>query len=215
MIIKRLVRSHPKVVVLVMATIAFPIVRSGFDDTSEANIQSSRKWKNRLWVNRMPENSRDMVNHLAFIEMDNGRFGTFAHASVWRGRLENFVWKRDGNKVDLFLPQERRRAKIKLRPHKCGDNTPKGFDLCMTVQSGNRATEFYSHHDWIIRPHRSNLSSESLPPALNSPALAFLDAFRQSSNQSEDASIITPSIDLNSALSWPSTELDFRFTPYR
>ena len=110
-------------------------------------------FENQVWIDRMPEDERDMIGHLVFVNSRDGRAGAVGRSSMWRHFVEIFLWNREGNQVRVYLPQERVRAEFKVRTWECEGEAPEPFTLCLEMTRGNRAAHFYSREEWVVRPH--------------------------------------------------------------
>ena len=119
------------------------------DDEAEA----AKDLINRPWIERVPEDSRDMIGHLAVIDHPQGHFGATGRSSNWRHFIEVFKWQLRGDELQLYFPQEEARGAVKVRTWACEGEAPKPFDLCLEIKARNgRAMTLYSRHDWEIRP---------------------------------------------------------------
>jgi len=117
------------------------------DDTASAD-----HFENRPWLERVPENQRDMIGHMIFLDTRDGRYGAFGRSSTWRHFIEIFLWNREDNRVRLLLPQERKRGLVEVRTWECGD-APEPFDLCLELSNGRHSVVYYSHSDWEVDPN--------------------------------------------------------------
>lgn len=156
---------------------------------------------NHVWLERLPENHRDMIGHLAIIDHPQGQFGVAGRSSNWRHFVEVFMWKLDGHRLGLFFPQDEVRAKLKVRTYDCEGEAPHPFELCMDLQAGERQMTYYSRRDWKIEPQDVEGSLEAF--AETNPAIARSIA-AELSDQDSLAVVDTDEIDWTdiAALPW-------------
>jgi len=137
----------------------------------DAEATSARYLENRAWIERMPQNDRDVVNHVLVLKSRDGRFGAAGRSSAWRHMIEIFRWQREENRLTLEFPQERVRAEFVVRTWECEDEAPAPFELCLELSRQGRAVRFYSRHDWVVEPHvaieaRREALAEASPEAV-------------------------------------------------
>lgn len=121
--------------------------------SSEAEVAKADKLANQVWIDRVPENDRDMITHLLLLDHPRAKnFGVIGHSSQWRHHIEVARWRLDGNTLGLFFPQERHKARLKARTWSCEGEAPAPFDLCLELSRGDRKLKMYSHHDWVVEP---------------------------------------------------------------
>jgi hypothetical protein len=141
---------------LVLGTIAaagiftWTIGKRIVSDDTEAD--GTKHVVNQVWLERMPDNSRDMIGHLVIIDHPEGKIGAAGRSSQWRHFIEVFLWRLDGSKLDIFLPQDEVRAQLKVRSWECADEAPRPFELCLEIAQGDRRAVYYSRKDWRIQP---------------------------------------------------------------
>lgn len=143
-----------------------------FGDESAAGAKHA---VNQLWIERLPANSRDRVDHFVLVRHSEGRVGAVGKSSQWRHNIEVFLWGLEGERLSVFLPQDERKAQLKVRTWECAGEAPKPFELCLelTGANGSSAT-MYSRKDWIIEP--GNVTDALAEIADEEPALAGLVA---------------------------------------
>lgn len=110
----------------------------------------------RLWIERMPVDDRDMVGKLAFVRsVDHGAFGVHERGSVWRHHTEIFKWRLDGDRVHTAWPQSRRHVAVEVATRECEGEAPEPFELCLDLSDGKgHSITLYSRHSWVVRPRR-------------------------------------------------------------
>jgi hypothetical protein len=105
---------------------------------------------NHIWVERLPENERDIVARLAVIQHPRARIGVAARSSNWRHFFELFKWGLEGDRLSLFFPQEEVKASVKVRTWRCAGEVPAPFEICLEISAGRRKATYYSREDWVI-----------------------------------------------------------------
>ncbi len=138
------------------------------DDDSET--EGTRYVVNQVWLERLPENHRDMIGHVSIIDHPQGKVGIVGKSSNWRHFIEVFMWKLDGHRLQLFFPQDEVRSNVRVNTYDCEGDAPHPFEICMDVSAGDRKATYYSRRDWKIEPHDVEGSLEAL--AETSPLVA-------------------------------------------
>jgi hypothetical protein len=105
---------------------------------------------NQLWVTKLPQDDRDMIDHLVLIDDDGERWGLRGRSSAWRHDLEIFQWGREQERLLLYFPQTRSKGQWKVRFWRCADEAPKPFELCLEISGDGAPRRFYSRDDWAI-----------------------------------------------------------------
>lgn len=121
------------------------------DDDGE-QAQSTKHLVNQVWVNRLPQSERDMIDYLLLVDSSHGRLGAVGRASQWRQFTELFHWGLEGHRLMLFFPQDERKGKVRVRTWKCRGEAPEPFELCLEISAGQRSMLYYSMKDWVIDP---------------------------------------------------------------
>ena len=135
--------------------------------TAPPEVAGARLLEGRLWVDRMPSSTRDMVRKFAVVRsVDHGPFGVAERGSVWRHRTEVFQWSRSGSTLRLFLPQDRRRVSYEVKAWRC-DDAPAPFELCLELRGDGNTRRMYSRDDWTVTPRPGgDIIGDALPKAL-------------------------------------------------
>lgn len=139
---------------------ATALQRAVSDDDSDA--ASAKHAVNRVWIERLPTDQRDMINHFILVDHKQGRVGGIGKSSQWRHFIELFQWGLEGNRLSIFLPQDRVKAQLSVKTWKCAGEAPDPFELCMEISNGRKSATFYSRTDWVIEPHDVAGSIEDL-----------------------------------------------------
>ena len=132
---------------------AFGAWKVGTCVLGEDEASSAEHFVNRVWLERMPEDDRDMITHLVALDTRDGRFGAVGRSSAWRHVLEIFKWHREDSQLTLFFPQERTKAQFDIRTWDCKGEAPRPFELCLELSRGHRSVTFYSRYDLVVDPH--------------------------------------------------------------
>lgn len=143
--------------------------RSGADDPAASR---TKRFANQVWIERMPENQRDMFGRFVAVRTDDGRFGAVGKGSTWRHHVELFMWALEEDRLTAIFPQDRVRAKVRVKTWECKGDAPAPFELCMELRSGERKARFYSMRDWKIRPKHAQGDLEAI--AEDYPSLSVL-----------------------------------------
>lgn len=136
----------------------------------DADAAKAKHAVNQVWIERMPSDARDQINHFVLVRHPEGRIGAVGKSSQWRHFFELFMWGLEGEKLSVFLPQEQRKAQLRVRTWECAGEAPKPFELCLELGNDKRSVTMYSRKDWIIDPKNVSESIEDL--ARDEPALA-------------------------------------------
>ncbi len=107
---------------------------------------------NRVWVERMPEDSRDVFGKLLVLETPDGKFGVVGRSSTWTHHYEVFLWRLAGDRLTAFFPQHAVRDRVKVRTWACEGEAPEPFELCLEVSNDRGRARFYSMRAWEVRP---------------------------------------------------------------
>jgi hypothetical protein len=108
---------------------------------------------NQLWVERTPNDERDLVAFGLWLEKDDKRQGLFGRASRWRSRTEGFVWALNGNQLRARFPQDNQTMRGQVRTWRCEGEVPRPFQWCLEIQRGQKRHRLYSRDNWRVRPH--------------------------------------------------------------
>ncbi|MGE5180902.1 MAG: hypothetical protein ACM31C_02515 [Acidobacteriota bacterium] len=106
----------------------------------------SRLLRDRIWVDHMPRNERDMVNVL--VVMSEQPVGVFNATSVWKGTYEGFRYEQSGDELRIVFPQTGDRDRVRVRARRCKEQ---GMDYCLDVEGASRGVKrYYSREGWDI-----------------------------------------------------------------
>jgi hypothetical protein len=117
---------------------------------------------NQLWIGKLPKTDREIVEHMVLLDQDAGRFGVWGKSSAWRHDLEIFKWARERDRLLLFFPQTRRKARAGVRTWECEGEAPKPFQLCLEVTLDGKKRRYYSREDWVVEPGELTHSIEEI-----------------------------------------------------
>jgi hypothetical protein len=138
---------------------AYQVASSIFSDEDAARTDNLL---NQVWIERVPENERDMIGHLLVLDHPRAKVGIVGKSSQWRHFIEGFKWALEGDRLLTVFPQERHKAKFRVKTWNCKGEAPHPFELCLKVSRGDRAAVFYSREEWVVEPHDAAASLDAL-----------------------------------------------------
>lgn len=116
------------------------------DDTTAKPADSEQLVLDRIWIDHMPRNDRDMIQVFAAISEEP--FGVFQASSTWKGQYELFRYAASGSELRITYPQTNERETVKHKARRCNDNS---FDYCLELDGGSRGVKkYYSRKGWEI-----------------------------------------------------------------
>jgi len=102
--------------------------------------------EDRLWVDRVPSNDRDVIN--VFVTLGERSLGAFQAASAWRGTYEGFRYESSGDELRMLFPQTGDKERATARARKCD---VRGMDYCLELSGTSRGvTRYFSRKGWEI-----------------------------------------------------------------
>jgi len=106
--------------------------------------------QDRIWIDHMPRNDRDMIN--VFAALTEQPVGIFQAASQWKGAYEIFRYEANGDEMRLVFPQTGDREKITAKARRCSE---RGMDYCLEVDGASRGVKrYYSRKGWEVGTQR-------------------------------------------------------------
>ena len=120
---------------------------------ADGEIMAAKHAVNQVWIERLPADNRDMIGHFVLVDHRQGRIGGIGKSSQWRHFIELFQWGLEGDRLQIYLPQDKVKAALTVKTWKCAGEAPDPFELCMEISSGRKTMTFYSRTDWVIEPH--------------------------------------------------------------
>jgi hypothetical protein len=151
---------------------ALTVVTLASHSDDPAETQATEHLVNQVWINRLPQDSRDLIDHLVLLRSSHGRIGGVGRSSQWRHFWELFQWGLEGEHLKLYFPQENAKGAVKVRTWSCKGEAPEPFELCLEVSSGQRTAHYYSLEEWVIDPDDLDASMAQL--AMAQPELAVV-----------------------------------------
>ena len=126
-----------------------------YEGASTQRDRDSALLADRVWINRLPRDDRDMIGKLVLMTTPQGKFGVIDRGSVWRHVVEVFTWKRKGRNIRMFFPQERERMRVLTHTYPCPDEAPGPLELCLDLEVQDRhgyahSVRMYSRYDWKV-----------------------------------------------------------------
>ena len=146
----RSTKTRPLVALLTVGALAFGTYKLGSAVLCDDDSLSTQRLANQVWIERLPKDDRDMINHMVLVEDGRERFGAFGKSSQWRHFVEIFRWAREDNRLTLLLPQDRKRLDLGVKVWDCEDEAPAPFQLCLELSTDKRKVRYYSRHDWTL-----------------------------------------------------------------
>jgi hypothetical protein len=137
--------------------------------TSSAQADDPRLFANRMWVERTPNDDRDLVLRIVAVDVAGRKAGLVNRSSKYAFAGEVFGWSLDGDPqkpvLVLNLPQQKAVARLQMRSWACGNEAPSGFDLCLELSDGRSKLRLYSQKGW------KKPKAEDLPVPLETVSL--------------------------------------------
>ena len=139
-------------IVAAMAALAYGgvrVIRGHGNDEAKPEVtvtDTDHLALDRLWVDHMPRNERDVFNLFAAITEEP--IGIWQQTSVWKGSFEMFRYEAHGDEIRILYPQDNSREKVKVKATKCND---RDWDYCMEVSGSSRGVKkYYSREGWEL-----------------------------------------------------------------
>lgn len=136
-------------IVVAMAGLAYGgvrMLRGSSDDAAPAATEGDRLALDRLWVDHMPRNERDVFQLFAAITEEP--IGIFQATSVWKGAFEMFRYEAHGDELRIVYPQDNSREKVKVKATSCSSRE---WDYCLEVSGSSRGVKkYYSREGWEL-----------------------------------------------------------------
>lgn len=142
------------IVILIAAWTLWP--RSSAVDVNKGPGDMS-KLVNRVWIDAIPTNERDMVD--VFLMIDEANFGVFSKNSAYQGDWSAFEWTNERG-LRLHMLQSDKTYKVQAKVMSKARCAP--FDHCLQLKGNPRGSKRYgSMEDWVITS-----DAELNPPSL-------------------------------------------------
>ena len=107
---------------------------------------ANRLLANRIWIDHVPRNDKDMINVFAMVSEHSA--GVFQATSQWRGSYEVFRYEANGPELRLVFPQTNDREKVNAKARRC---TEQRMDFCLEIEGASRGVKkYYSLEGWEI-----------------------------------------------------------------
>lgn len=155
--------------------------------SDDADAAGTEHLVNQAWIDHFPEDNRDMVGHLVLVDHPEGKVGVTGRSSMWRHRLEVFLWAKEVDTVYMRFPQSGARGKVQARTWKCKGEAPEPFELCLELRSGDKSLKMYSREEWIIKPQQVEGSLQAIAEEVPALTGSFDDALTNLVVQDADA----------------------------
>jgi hypothetical protein len=100
----------------------------------------------RLWVDHIPRNDKDMIQIFAAITEEP--VGIFQATSQWKGEFELFRYEKQGSEMRIVFPQTGTKDRVKAKATRCDQ---RGMDFCLELEgSSHGVKKYYSREGWEI-----------------------------------------------------------------
>jgi len=137
--------KKPVLVLILVAMAVFGVWRLR-DRGSDVQATDSSLVLDRVWIDHMPKNERDVSNF--FLAITEEPFGIFQASSSWKGAYELFRYEAHGDEIRILYPQTGDRERVKTRARKCSEN---GMDYCLELDGSSHGVKrYYSRKGWEI-----------------------------------------------------------------
>jgi hypothetical protein len=121
-------------------------LRGGGDDESAVIETDEATLVNRIWIDHIPKNDRD-VFHI-FVAITDDPLGIFQSTSQWKGEFELFRHETSGSEMRIHYPQTNARDKVTANAGRCNE---KDWDYCLELKGASRGVKkYYSMKGWEI-----------------------------------------------------------------
>lgn len=119
------------------------------DDPAPARKPGQVSALDRVWIDHIPRNDRDVVN--VFVAITEEPFGVFQAGSQWTGKYELFRYTDNGKQLRIHYPQTGESETVNARATQCDSH---GFDFCLEMGGASRGVKkYYSMEGWEIDAH--------------------------------------------------------------
>lgn len=118
--------------------------------TEISEVEAAEHLTNRVWINRMPKNSRDVIRTIAIQKQkkeNKHKYGVARAGSNWRTLQDVFLYTLKGTKIEMQFPQENKKVSLNAKTFTCN---VKPFDLCLELSAGKRVLKLYSKKKWTF-----------------------------------------------------------------
>jgi hypothetical protein len=134
-----------KLVLLVVLGAAVASIWS-WKRTAEPLDSASRLFADRVWIDHVPRNERDIIN--VFVAVSEHSVGVFQATSAWRGSYEAFRYEANEGELRLLYPQTGDRERVQTKARRCKEQE---MDFCLEIQGASRGVKrYYSREGWEI-----------------------------------------------------------------
>lgn len=100
----------------------------------------------RLWVDHIPRNDKDMIQIFAAITEEP--VGIFQATSQWKGEFELFRYEKHGSEMRIVFPQTGTKDRVTAKATRCDQ---RGMDFCLELEgSSHGVKKYYSREGWEI-----------------------------------------------------------------
>jgi hypothetical protein len=131
--------------VAVTAT-GYGVYRWQSDAPAKATTADDDLITDRLWIDHLPRNDKDMIQIFAAITEEP--VGIFQATSQWKGEFELFRYERQGSELRVVFPQTGTKDRVTAKATRCDQ---RGMDFCLELEGSSRGVKkYYSREGWEI-----------------------------------------------------------------
>ena len=115
-------------------------------DDSPAKPADASLMQDRLWIDHMPRNDRDIIQLYAALTEEP--VGIFFAGSQWKSQQELFFYEVSGDQMRIHYPQTQEKEKVKATARECHERE---MDYCLELSGNSRgAKKYYSRKGWEL-----------------------------------------------------------------
>ena len=135
---------------ILVAASAVGMVVGGWKLAHRHQVDDSKaQVTDRLWIDHMPKNDRDLLHVLIAVTRDahDENIGFLRFGSRWQAQFNGFRFEKKGDDLAVEFPQNSWRATWHTKVSRCsvGD-----FNLCLEITAPRGTFHYFSRDDWEI-----------------------------------------------------------------
>lgn len=102
----------------------------------------------RLWMERLPQQPRELAHVLTLRKVRDHRVGFAAAGSTFRWQVDLVEWSLERDVLTLVTKQDDVVTRFDVKVRRCAGEAPKPFDLCLDLRAGGQTFHYFSREDW-------------------------------------------------------------------
>ena len=111
-----------------------------------AQVDDTSLIADRLWIDHIPKNERDIVN--VFVVLSDDELGIFQASSAWKIDVELFKHEGRGGDFRFVFPQTGTKEKVRAKARECHQG---GMDYCLEITGSDHGVKrYYSNEGWEV-----------------------------------------------------------------